>query len=380
MRDSASVVIIGAGIIGASVAFSLAKKGWNDVVVLDKGRAGSGSTAASLGGFRHQFSNELSVKLSLESVKTIETFERDTGYAPMVKHDGYLFIASSENSFAQLKKNRELGVALGVPIDLLSGEQLQSMFPYYSFHGILGGTICMKDGHASTSAVHQGFVSKAKELGVSFYENSEVTKIARSSSAVQGVSTKYGDISSNKVVVAAGAYSGLVGDLASVNIPVKPYPRKILVTHTFSDGVPWDVPLIVDVDSTLAVGREGKGVIMADNSPVESTFELAFPRDYDENVISKAVSRVSALSMATVSYADMGLYEMTPDSNPIVSSIMEVEGLYCCAGFAGHGFMHAPAIGGLMAELLAGETPHLDISSFDMERFKRATSEEALVI
>ncbi len=378
MKDSASVLIIGAGIIGASLAYNLAKKGMNGVVVLDKG--GSGSTAASFGGFRHQFSNGLSVQLSIESVKLIENFEQETGYDPIVKHDGYLFVASSEKSFTQLEKNKKLVASLGIPVELLSGEHLQSIFPYYSFAGMLGGTLCMKDGHASTSAVHQGFISKATEMGVSFYGNTEVTKIARSASAVTGVTSSRGEISSKKMVIAAGAYSGLVGGLASVKIPIKPYPRKILVTHSFSDGIPWEVPLIIDVDSTLTIGREGKGVIMADNSPVESGFELAFPTEFDERVISMAVSRVPALSRATLSYANSGLYEMTPDSNPIVSPITDVEGLYCCAGFAGHGFMHAPAIGELMAELIAGERPHLDISSFHIERFKGVTSTEGLII
>lgn len=380
VKDSASVVIIGAGIIGASVAYSLVKKGVNDIVVLDKGKAGSGSTAASLGGFRYQFSNELSVRLSLESINVIENFKQETGYDPLVKHDGYVFIASSEKSFAQLKKNRELQVSLGVPVDLLSKEELQSRLPYYSFDGILGGTICMNDGHASTFAVHQGLVSKAKDLGVSFYENAEVTKIVTNGSAIEGVSTSGGDISSKKVVIASGAYSGLVGDLASAKIPIRPYPRKILVTHSFSDGIPWDAPIIIDVDSTLVIGREGRGIIMADNSPTESKFELAFPTDYDERVISMAVRRVPSLSKATISYADMGLYEMTPDSNPIASRISELEGLFCCAGFAGHGFMHAPAIGDLMAELISGEKPHLDISSFEILRFKGGTHAEALII
>ncbi len=379
-KNKASVVIIGCGIIGASIAYNLAKQGTQNVVVLDKSKAGSGSTAASLGGFRHQFSNELSIRLSLESIREIERFKETIGYDPLVKHDGYLFIATSQSSIRQLEKNRTLQRSLGVSVDFLAPYELSSKFPFYSFDGFLGGNLCMEDGHASTFAVLQGYVSRAKELDVTIYEEMEVTGIQRETSKVTGVKTNQGTIESDKVVIAAGAYSGLVGGLASVSIPVSPYPRKILVTKNFSGGVPDEVPLIVDVDSSLSIGREGKGMIIADNPLPESSFDLSFPNAKDDQLIAKAIARVPALARATIGYANQGLYELTPDSNPIVSAIPQVEGLYCCAGFAGHGFMHSPAIGKIMGEIILGKQTHLDVSTFSIERFKTTTPKEDLVI
>jgi len=380
MKENSSIVIIGAGIIGVCVAYNLAKKGIKDVTVVDKFRAGSGSTSASLGGFRHQFSNELSTKLSMESIKIIDDFEEITGYDPLVKHDGYLFIAESEKSLAHLKKNREIQTSLDVPVELLSREELAMRFPFYVFDDVLGGTLCMKDGHASTFAVHQGFMTRAKELGVEFLENTEVLKIGTNSSKITNVSTSKGNIRTNKVLVAAGAYSGLVGNLAGVNVPIKPIPRKILVTKSFFDSVPAEIPLIVDVDSTLVIAREGQGIIMSDNLPTESSFELKFPEDYDERIFAKSLKKVPSLASASISYAVTGLYEMTPDANPIVSSIPEIEGLYCCAGFAGHGFMHAPVMGELVSEMMSGTKPHLDVSSFQIDRFKGEMPKEGLII
>ncbi|HKW04489.1 MAG TPA: FAD-dependent oxidoreductase, partial [Nitrososphaerales archaeon] len=258
MKESASIVVIGAGIIGSSIAYSLAKRNVKDVVVLEKGKAGSGSTSAALGGFRYQFSNELSVRMSIESISAIESFQEEMGYDPLVRHDGYVFFASNENSYSKLKENCRMANSLGVPVEVLSKEELQSRFPFYSFEGMLGGTLCMKEGHASTSAVLQGYISKSKQLGVQFFENTEVTKISKDGGF--RISTGSGEISSKKVIIAAGAYSGLVGELASVKIPIKPYPRKILVTNSFSDGIPWEIPLMIDVDSTLAIGREGRGM------------------------------------------------------------------------------------------------------------------------
>jgi sarcosine oxidase subunit beta len=365
------VVIIGGGIIGASVAYALASEfSFTNVIVFEKSRLGSGSTSASLGGFRHQFSSETAIKLSIESVQILEQFEALFGYDPLIRRDGYCFVASNENSFRVLERNRKLALALGVNVELLEREALQQRFPFYSFDGIIGGTLCMADGHASTLAVLQGYVSKSKDLGVKFYENTEVTGISVENGKVVGVTTAPGTrVQASKVLIAAGAFSSIVGKLAGIDIPVKPYPRKILVTDSFFDSIPIEIPIIVDVDSTLAIGREGKAMIFADNEPVETSFKLSFPSNYDERVISKAIKRVPSLANASVAYSDIGLYEMTPDSNPIVSKVKEISGLFCCAGFAGHGFMHAPAIGKIMAEIIMEEVPHLDVSEYRLERF-----------
>jgi sarcosine oxidase subunit beta len=378
-QTRASVVIVGAGIIGVSIAYNLAKDGVKDVVIFEKSKAGSGSTSAALGGFRHQFSNELSIRLSKESIEEIENFKDRIGYDPLVTHDGYLFIASKEESMRQLEKNRALQSSLGVEVELLDQSELRSRFPFYSFEEILGGTLCMEDGHASTFAIHQGYLSVSKELGVQIYENTPVTKIESEGSRITGVVTPSGRVATEKVVIASGAYSGLVGNLASVSIPITPYPRRILVTKSFS-GIPAEIPLIIDADSTLVLGREGSGMIMSINQPTKPSFELNFPPNYDEKIISMAVARIPALAKASIGYAVQGLYEMTPDANPIVSPIPEVEGLFCCAGFAGHGFMHAPAIGRIMSEMITGKRPHLDVSSFSIDRFKQSTTKEGLII
>jgi sarcosine oxidase subunit beta len=380
LNSRASIAIIGAGIIGASIAYNLALRGIRDVAVFDRGKAGGGSTSAALGGFRYQFSNELSVRLSQESIKIIENFKELTGYDPLVRHDGYIFIASQESSIRQLRKNMDLQRKLDVPVEFHSKEDLESRLPFYDFSGILGGTFCREDGHASTLAVHQGFVSKAKELGVEFNEDCDVTEI-KIENSVKGLIASGKLIQCDKIVIAAGAYSGLVGKLAGIDIPIVPVPRRVLITRSLVNGIPLDIPLVIDVDSTLALGREGKGILMGDNQNTSPGFELEFPPDHDERLMSRAIERVPSLAEASISYANQGLYEMTPDSNPIVSTIPEVGGLYCCAGFAGHGFMHSPAVGKIMSEILIGENPHINVSMLDIDRFKnRSLEKEKLII
>ena len=375
------MAIIGGGIIGASIAYNLAMHGVKDVVILDKSKAGAGSTSASLGGFRYQFSTELSVRLSQRSVGIIEKFKDLMGYDPLVRRDGYVFIASRPSSFEQLKKNRDVQRRLGVPVSLLSQEELQERYPFYRFDGILGGTFCREGGHASTMAVFQGYISRAKQLGTELYEDTEVTAIEGRNPKGFPLRTSKGSLAADSVVIAAGAYSGLVGKLASADIPIKPYPRKILITNSFSDGIPPHIPLIIDVDSTFAFGREGKGLILANKQETQSSFDLAFPPDYDEKVMQVAIQRVPATEHCSLSYANVGLYEMTPDSNPIVCEMPGIEGLYCCSGFAGHGFMHSPAIGELMAELITKGKTSLDISAYHMGRFRKELAEkESLIV
>jgi len=299
-----------------------------------------------------------------------------------LKMDGYSFVAETESSIRFLGENIRLQKSLGVDVELLSPPELSMVFPFYNLKGIMGGSLCLEDGHASTLSVLQGFVSKAKGGGVEFYENSEVTRIKRSTSGsielVIGSANHV--VSCAKLVIAAGAYSGLIGKLLGVKIPITPVPRRVVVTSSFSDGIPSEFPLIIDVDSTLAIGREGKGIVIGDNVGGNTGFELNFPSDHDERLLTKALGRVPALSLASIAYANQGLYEVTPDSNPIISLIPEFEGIYCCAGFSGHGFMHSPSAGMIMSEVLLGERPHLNVDSLDIRRFKQTTLEKEKLI
>lgn len=354
--------------VGASIAYNLAAKGVDGILVVERAKAGGGSTSSSLGGFRAQFSTELSVSLSMRSIGIIERFEELTGYDPLISRDGYVFVASTERSYERLEKDQRFQRSMGVHVDLVGGRELQELYPFYRFDHMIGGTICLTDGHASTMAVLQGYLTASKRMGVQISEGTEVTSVKKGRDGYV-VSTSRGTVATHAVVVAAGAYSGVVGKRASVQIPIEPYPRKVLVTNSFSDGIPEKIPLIIDVDTTFAFGREGRGLIFATNPTTDPSFDLVFPPTYDSEVMLLAVDRVPAAGLSSLSRAVEGLYEISPDANPIVGEIPGNPGLYCCAGFAGHGFMHAPAIGEVFAELFTKGKTSLDITSFGIERF-----------
>jgi len=379
LTKKASAIVIGAGIIGASVAYNLSRSLPPPVVIVDMMRAGSGSTAAALGGFRHQFSSRLNVQLSIESIKILERFKDTMGVDPLIRYDGYLFIAHTQPSLTMLRLNAEMQRSLGVPVETYSGEEILRLLPFYDFSDALGGNLCYRDGHALTSAVHQGYLSKAFSLGAQLLENTRVTGVILDEQTIRGVETSLGTIYSDSVVIAAGAYSAGVGRLAGVDIPVTPQPRKILFTRGVPRGLPESFPLIVEVDSTFALGREHNSVFFSNNRWIIQGFDADFPPEYDEQVFTEAIKRLPPLADSPIGYSVRGLYETTPDANPIVSEC-GIGGLYCCAGFNGHGFMHAPAVGVLMGELVRGEKPHLDISEFSLKRFDGKNEHERLVI
>jgi sarcosine oxidase subunit beta len=379
MPKRASALVIGAGIIGASVAYNLSKTLPPPIIIVDMMRAGSGSTAAALGGFRHQFSSRLNVQLSIESINILEKFNDTMGVDPLIRYDGYLFIAQTEQSLSMLRYNAEMQRSLGVPVETHSGEEIQRLFPFYDFSGVLGGNLCYRDGHALTSAVHQGYLSKALSLGAQLLENTRVTGMIIDGQTIKGVVTNLGTIYADRVVISAGAYTAQLGKLAGIDIPVIPQPRKILFTRGVPSNLPNSFPLIVNVDSTFALGREQNSIFFSDNRWMIQGFDVDFPSEYDEQVYTEAVRRLPPLADLSIGYTVKGLYETTPDANPIVSEC-EISGLYCCAGFNGHGFMHAPAVGVLMSELIKGEKPHLDISEFSLKRFGKRGEREFLVI
>ncbi len=319
------------------------------------------------------------MQLSIESINILEKFNDTMGVDPLIRYDGYLFIAQTEQSLSMLRYNAEMQRSLGVPVETHSGEEIQRLFPFYDFSGVLGGNLCYRDGHALTSAVHQGYLSKALSLGAQLLENTRVTGMIIDGQTIKGVATNLGTIYADRVVISAGAYTAQLGKLAGIDIPVIPQPRKILFTRGVPSNLPNSFPLIVNVDSTFALGREQNSIFFSDNRWMIQGFDVDFPSEYDEQVYTEAVRRLPPLADLSIGYTVRGLYETTPDANPIVSEC-EISGLYCCAGFNGHGFMHAPAVGVLMSELIKGEKPHLDISEFSLKRFGERGEREFLVI
>jgi sarcosine oxidase subunit beta len=233
LKSSAEVIVIGGGVIGTSTAYHLAKLGCRDVVILEKDQLASGSTGLSVGGIRQQFSIEANIRISQESIKVFERFEEEFGTEIDFRQYGYLFLTTEPQDWAEFQDNVALQKSLGVPVQLLSPEEIAEIAPYLYLEDVIGGTFCPADGYADPHSVDMGFAKMARRLGVEIYEGTEVTGIQVEGGKVRGVTTTQGQVSAPVVVNTAGPWAAQVGRMAGVELPVQPYRRQVLVTEPF---------------------------------------------------------------------------------------------------------------------------------------------------
>ncbi len=272
------IAIIGAGIVGMSVAYHLSKSGCSDVVVLEMNTIGSGTTAKSLGGFRHQYSTNLNISFSIESIKFLRDFKKMFGIDISIRNDGYLFLASDEEQMHTLQRQVAMQRSLGVDAFIVSPEEIKHMCPYLELQGIVGGSYGPTDGHADTSAVLQGYTKEARERGVLISEWTEVLGFDHENvtKRIQSINTNKGNIKVDHVLLCAGPYTGELAKQLELKLPIYPYPRTILATHRF-EGMPNQMPQIFDLETTLGIGKSGFSGIhlgLRSKQPMRSSFEI----------------------------------------------------------------------------------------------------------
>jgi sarcosine oxidase subunit beta len=284
-----------------------------------------------------------------------------------------LFLLSSPKSVEAFRTNVELQRRLGVTVDWLTAPEAASLAPGLNVDGVIAATYCAKDGIADPNSVTMGFARRAQSMGVRIERETEVTGIQVSSGRVAGVRTTKGDIAARIVVNAAGPYARLIGTMAGVNIPVEPRRRHIFIAQAPPNGIPASRIMVIDFDTTFYFHREGAGVLFGMAPPVdEPTFDMTVQWDFLPLVTEAAVRRLPALADAAISRAWAGLYEMTPDANPIIGASPEVAGFYTIAGFSGHGFQHSPAAGRILADVITDRDPKFDLAPFRADRFGMA--------
>jgi sarcosine oxidase subunit beta len=373
MTGAADVVIIGAGIMGVSTAYHLARRGAGRIVVLERDTVCSGSTALASGGIRHQYASRIGIELTRQSIVTYEGFAAEFGVDPQFRQHGYLILVTTEAELAAAERNVALQRSLGVDVRLLLPDDIRHLFPYLRADDLRGATYSPRDGYADPYLACTAIAARARALGVVIESGCEVVGFARSDSGIRGVTTRAGAITAPVIVVATGAWSGVMGQLAGVDIPVLPKRRSKFITEPLpADRIPEVTPFVIDPHQGISLRREGPAILLGSGRPDEpSTFDTTPDATLVEPLVERAVHRAPALAEARLMRAWVGLYEMTPDQSGIVSAVPEIQGLYVIAGFSGHGFMHGPIAGQLMAELITqGRATTVDIAPLALARFR----------
>jgi len=376
MKRTADVVIVGGGCMGASVAYHLTRRGVTDIVLVEREQMlGTGSTGRNAGGVRHQFSNAANIRLSIESIAFLERFADEVGHPVDLHQDGYLFLLSSPSSVETFRRNVALQRSLGVDVEWLDAAAAARLAPGLNADGVTAATFCQRDGVADPNGVTMGFAKAAQAAGVSVERDTEVTAIRVDSGRVAAVETTRGTIETRIVVNAAGPWARQIGRMVGprgIVVPVDPFRRHIFIAAASNQPGAWPSSriLVIDFETTFYFHREGAGLLFGMGDPGETpTFDTTVQWDFLPQVIDVAVKRLPALADASISHAWAGLYEVTPDANPLIGPAHEVGGFFLINGFSGHGFQHSPAAGRILADVIVGRDPQFDLTPFALERF-----------
>ncbi len=370
MRKNADAVVIGGGSIGCAVAYNLAKKGYKNIVLLEKRYLTSGSTGRCGAGIRQQWGTKMNCLISRGSAEIFRHIGEETGYGPIdFRESGYLLITYEEEQAEQLKKNLELQKTLNIPARMLTPQEAKEMVPYLNTKGMVAAFTCPEDGYIDPFKATFAYAHGARKLGVEINTYTEVLDIKKDGRKITGVVTDKGDIETDTVINATGPYAKFIGEMLGVEHPVEPERHQILVTEPMEDMVG---PMVMSFhhDSYCQQVPHG-GFLMGYGNPNEPK-GINYREDWTflEEMAKKITYQLPVLKDLRVVRQWAGHYGISPDGQPILGEIPEVDGYYLALG-CGKGFMLAPMIGQLVAELIAGEETLLPIDILNVERFKK---------
>ena len=372
MNDTADVVVIGGGIVGCATAYNLARLGAGKVVLLERGYLASGATGRCGAGMRMQWGTETNCLLSRESTRMLEQLPQllDVDVDIELKQGGYLLLAYTAKMAAQFKKNLLLQNSLGIPSRWVTPAEAKEIVPHLNTAGLLGATFCAKDGHCNPFKATAAYAKAAQRHGVEIRTDSEVTGIEAECCRVTAVKTRWGSISTPRVVVAAGGHSKQLGRMVDVELPIYPERHEILVTEPVE---PMQDSMVMSFHHNLYCQQSPHGsFIMGIGHPDEpESFNTESSWQFLGEMARRIVEILPPLAGLNVVRQWAGLYDMSPDRQPIIGPAGDVEGFHVAAGFSGHGFMIAPITGQIVAEQLLGLKTALPVGLLDAGRFAR---------
>ena len=378
MKDQARVVVVGGGIMGVSVAYHLAKLGWNDVLLLEKGELASGESAFAAG-LVTQFHTSPTLmqirKYSIDLFSELNLFD----------HVGSLRLASSEAQLKELQRNVSQAKAIGLEVEIISAGEAVKLFPGMTDKSLYGAVYLPRDGHLDPYTTTTGLAAHAKKLGVTIQTDARVTGIELSPKGeVTKVRTVQGDVRTEIVVNAAGIWGPQVAAMAGMHIPTTPVDHQHIALKAVADNVlPHETPCVRDPDNLVYLREEAGGLVIGgyelnpharwvDGAPWEHS-GTALPGDYDrfEPLLEGLIRRLPFVERAEIVSLICHPGAYTPDSRPLLGPAPEARGLWMAAGLSLNGFGGAGGMGKVMAEWIVEGEPPLDVYSFHAWRFGR---------
>jgi glycine/D-amino acid oxidase-like deaminating enzyme len=372
----ASAVIVGAGVMGASVAYHLAARGWRDVLMVDRSDGpGRGSTGVATGGFRAQYGTAINVRLSLLAREKLQRFRDETGVDPGYVPAGYLWLAETPAELDSLRAGLKVQHAEGLQEATEVGvEDIGLISPAVLRDAVIGGTFCPSDGFIAPLQVLNGYLAAALRAGARVEWQTAVTGLIRDDGgSIVAVETTRGRIATGAVVNAAGAWAAELAGQAGISLPVTPLRRQIAATVP-CNLLPPTTPMTIFVgDGFHFRVRDGRVLLLWPTPGVPGKpFDISVERVWIDAVAAMGYRRVPILRNVAIDVAGCraGLYEMSPDRHALLGSAPGCDNLFLINGSSGHGVMHAPALGQLLAEFMSdGAASSLDVSALSPSRF-----------
>ncbi|MGH3679194.1 MAG: NAD(P)/FAD-dependent oxidoreductase [Natronosporangium sp.] len=373
------VVIVGGGVVGVALAFQLTRHGYRDVTVVERGRVGEGATGYATGGIRAQFTVPVNAQLARRSVDFFAAFEEHTGSPLNFRQHGYLFLVTDPARLATLAEAVAMQNRHGIPSQIVDPDQVAELFPQLRTGDLAGGSYCPTDGSASPADATSGLLKAARAGGAIVYQHRTVTGLRRDQAGrVAGVDTDAGPLPAEAVVLAPGPWAAEVGIRCGVTLPVSPHSRQAFAIAP-ADWLHPALPLTVDLGTGAYLHPEtAGGVIGGCDRDVPPSMNPTVDWGRLERLTTALSHRIPLIADARVIRGWAGLREMSPDDLALVGPLSETPGLWVAAGFSGHGFMHAPAVGECLAAELLDLPPPVDLSALRPDRFDRSTVAEGI--
>lgn len=362
-------IIVGAGIVGVSIAYHLSKLGYKKLLIVDKGGIASGVTGICPGGVRQQWGTEINCRMAKASVHFYENMNAylEPEETIVYKSVGYMNIFHSDEEVENYKKNKALQNRLGIPTEFLTPEEAARIIPGIDQSSFQVASFCKTDGFVDdANHVTKSLAEAAKRRGTTVMID-DVKRMILEGERVIGIDTaKHGEIHADFVVNAAGLGSKSFAETAGIQLPITFDTRRILYTNQIKERL--IEPLLISFKKGFAGKQFSNGVMYM--SYLGKTEKKLSVLEFQKKVLEVGVEIFPSLEQVAFKTHVDGVYDSTPDHQAIIGDVDGIDGYYQAVGMSGHGFMMAPSIGETLADVIAGNDPSIDIQPLHMNRFK----------